>query len=434
MRSPTIARRGAAALALLAASVCSAPAVAEPAPARPVSADGDVPSLSEQELFERWLHASAEVAALRAQIGAARFDVVTAKLLPNPEVQVAGALLAGGTPPDGKSGLQGEVSVPLPVFGQIPARRRAAEARVSVAEVTVLVALWERAGDLQSAMVEAAFADARVTMLSSNLEALARLRGIVEARTRAGAASTYDVLRVRTSETTMRAATRTAMTDRTQSESRLLALMAEPALTRVHVTRAGLAALRGPRDEAALIKLALERRPDLELSRRSVVASHREAERWRKDAVPTPSVFAGAYAVQGPYGLQVTAGVSMPIPLFDRNQGQVGRALSEAHASQLMGQALEVRIKTEVEGAWRAREAARVALEEYREAALPAADEMLRRAEVSYQAGKFSIAELFDAFSTLWDARLQELDLERQMAMAEASLERAAVLVPLGRR
>ena len=38
------------------------------------------------------------------------------------------------------------------------------------------------------------------------------------------------------------------------------------------------------------------------------------------------------------------------------------------------------------------------------------------------------MTELFDAYQTMWDARSQELDLERQMADAEADLERAAVL------
>lgn len=418
---------------IVAAAMCASTWYS-PAFAQPLESEHTGPTVSEDQLFERWLRSSAEVAALRAQVGSARFDVITAELLPNPELMVGGALLAAGLPPDGKSGVEAQLSMPLPVFGQLPARRRAAEAQVSVAETGVLAALWERASELQAVMVEAAFADARVTMLERNLDELARLRRIVETRTQAGANSSYDVLRVTTSETTVRAATRTAITDRTQAESRLLALMAEPTLSRVHVTREGLAAFRGPADEAALVKLALERRPDLELARRNVVASTRSAERWRKDARPAPSVFAGAYAVQGPYGLQVTAGVTVPLPIFDRNQGQVGRALSEAHASELMGDALTVRIKTEVQGAWRAREAARTALLEYREAALPAAVEMLRRAEVSYQAMKFSIADLFDAYRTMWDARSQELELERQMAVAEANLERAAVLVPLARR
>lgn len=421
--------RGWIAAATLCASMGGAPAFAQPPEER-----GTEPSMSEDQLFERWLRSSAEVAALRAQVGSARFDVITAGLLPNPELMVGGALLAAGVPPDGNYGVQAQLSVPLPVFGQLPARRRAAEAQVSVTEAGVLAALWDRANELHAAMVEAAFADARVTMLEGNLDELARLRRIVEMRAQAGANSAYDVLRVTTSETTARAATRTALTDRTQAESRLLALMAEPTLTRVHVTRDGLATFRGPADEASLVKLALERRPDLALARKNVVASARSAERWRKDALPTPSVFAGAYAVQGPFGLQVTAGVTVPLPLFDRNQGQVGRALADAHVSERMGEALAVRVKTEVQGAWRAREAARTALLEYREAALPAAVEMLRRAEVSYQAMKFSIADLFDAYRTMWDARSQELELERQMAVAEVNLERAAVLVPLGRR
>ena len=44
----------------------------------------------------------------------------------------------------------------------------------------------------------------------------------------AGSNSTYDVLRVTTSATTVRAALTTAQTDRAEAESRLLALMADP--------------------------------------------------------------------------------------------------------------------------------------------------------------------------------------------------------------
>lgn len=417
-------------IALMQVALC-APASAQSAQPPGSAAQTSELSIDEEQLFQRWLRSSSEVTAWRARVGGARFDVVTAKLLPNPEISISGNVLVSGTPPDGRSGEQAQLTVPLPVFGQIPARRRAAEALVSVAEVSVLETLWERAGEIQVAMVEAAFADARVTMLERNLGELGRLRRIIETRTQAGSNSAYDVLRVTTSETTARAALNTALIDRTQAESRLLALIADPTLTRVHVTREGLAAFHGPEDEDALVKIALERRPDLELTRRNTIASNRAAERWSKEAIGTPSVFANVYAVQREAGVQVTAGVSMPLPIFDRNQGQIGRAQAEAHVSELTSRALETRIKTEVRGAWRARAAARTALREYREAALPAATEMLRRAEVTYQAATFSIAELFDAYRTMWDARLQEIELERQMAVAEASLERASVLIRL---
>lgn len=403
---------------------------AAPASAEDPAHEG-VTTLREGQLFERWLRSSAEVAAWRAEVGNARFDVITAKLLPNPELSVTGLFRVAGASPDGETGVQGQLTVPLPIFGQLEARRSAAEALVSVAEARLLDTLWDRAADLQGAMVDAAFADARVEMHQQNLVELGRLRQIVETRTLAGANSTYDVLRVATAETTVRAALSTALTERTQAESRLAALVAAPTLTSVRVTRKGLGGFRGPEDERALVRIALERRPDLELARRTVVASSRAADRYRKDAIPTPSAVAGLYLVDREYGVQASAGVSVPLPIFDRNQGQVGRALSEAQSSELLAKALETRIASEVAGAWRAREAARTALREYREAALPANVELLRRAEVTYQAGKFSIVELFDAYRTMWDARSQELELERQMAVAEASVERAAVLVPI---
>jgi cobalt-zinc-cadmium efflux system outer membrane protein len=389
------------------------------------------PTFTEEQLFDRWLKNSAEVAAWKTQIAAARWDVLTAKVLPNPSVQLTVNQLLDGKPPDAKTGYQAQLTWPLPIFGQIGARRAAAEARVTVAETQAIAQLWQRAADMQSAMVDTAFADARVVMLERNLAELDRLQGIITKRASVGSNSTYDVLRVTTSATTVRAALTTAQTDRAEAESRLLALMAEPTLGRVHVTRAGLATFRGPLDEQALVKAALERRPDLELARKSALASTRIAQSQRKDAIPTPSLVAGGLLVTGPYGLQVTGGLSVPLPFFDRNQGQIGRSLADAQTSELMAKALESRIKNEVEGSWRARETARAALEQYRTASLPAAAELLSRAEVTYQAGTFSIAELFDAYRTTWDARLQELQLEEQMAEAEIALERAAVLIPL---
>ncbi|GEM_PF-445614 len=396
-----------------------------------LSAPDDAPIVEEVKLVERWLRSSSEVAAWRAQVGAARFEVVTAELLPNPEVSVSGLFLLSGVSPDGETGVQGQLTVPLPIFGQMPARRRAAEALVSVAEVAVLQMLWERISDLHAAMVDVAFADARVQVYERNLAELSRLRRLVEARAQAGANDAYDVLRVTTAETTMRASMQTAMTERAQAEAHLHALMAVPTLTRVRITKDGLARFRGPEDERTLVRVALERRPDLALLRRNVVASNRAAERHRKESIPTPSVFAGIYAVQRAYGVLGSAGISMPLPLFDRNQGEVGRALLQAQASELAASALEARIEAEVRGASSAREAARVALRDHRDSALPSNAELLRRAEVSYQAAKFSIAELFDAYRTMWEARAQELELERQLAVAEARLMRATALVPI---
>ena len=393
----------------------------------------------DSDLFERWLRASPEVAAWRMQVGSARFDVITAGLLPNPNFLFSTTQLVTGENTNGQGQYTLQLSLPLPIFGQVGKRQAAAEAYVTVAEVNVRYAVWQRAGDIQMAMLDRAYAAARIEMLEKNLDELVKIEVIVKTRTSAGANSSYDVLRVQTSEASMRASLDNARIARDRAEANLLALIGDPSLTTAPLTRAGLAGFTGPEDEGQLIELALARRPDLELTRRNVVANEITASAWRRNAVPVPSLFvAGTIgtgfttAMAGP-NFYLTAGISIDLPTFGRNQGAIGRAENDAEANRVLGKSLEQRIRVEVTGAWRARQNAKRALDDFRAKGLSAAGELMTRAEITYQAGNFKIAELFDAYQTAWDARAQELDLARQMTDAEATVERYCLLLPLGK-
>jgi cobalt-zinc-cadmium efflux system outer membrane protein len=384
------------------------------------------------ELFERWLRASPEVASWRMQVGSARFDVVTAGLLPNPNIQFAITQIATGQLTSSKTQYYGQLTIPLPIFGQIGKRVDAAEALVTVAEVTVRQSVWQRAGDVQAAMLDRAYGQARVEMLEKNLDELVKIEGIIKSRTAAGAGSSYDVLRVGTSVASMRAELDNARIARDRAEATLIGLIGDPSLAGAPLTIKGLASFTGPEDEGQLIAMALARRPDLELARRNAYANQLAASAWRRNAVTVPSLFVGANVGQGPENLFITGGISIDLPTFMRNQGLVGRAENDAEAQRVLARSLETRIRMDVIGAWRARQAAKRALEDFRAKGISAAAELMTRAEVTYQAGNFKIAELFDAYQTVWDARSQELDLERQFADSEAAVERDCMLLPLG--
>lgn len=391
-------------------------------------------SLRDDDIFQRWLQASPEVASWRMQVGSARFDVVTAGLLPNPNLQFSITQLGAGVNTSSKTQYQAQLLVPLPIFGQVGTRVDAAEALVSVTEVGVRLALWQRAGDLQGAMLEHAFAVARVEMLAQNVAELARIDRVVRTRTSAGAGSEYDVLRVQTSSSVMRASLDNGNVARERAEFTILSLVGDPTLGAAPIRREGLASFSAPEDEAALIAIALERRPDLELARRSAYAGELAASAWRRNAVPVPSLFVGALVGAGPeHSVYLTGGLSIDLPTFARNQGAIGRALNDAESQRVLAKGLDARIRADVAGSWRARQSAKRALDEFRATGVPAAAELIKRAEVTYQAGTFKIAELFDAYQTVWNARAQELDLDRQLADAEAAVERACVLMPLHR-
>ena len=223
----------------------------------------------------------------------------------------------------------------------------------------------------------------------------------------------------------MRASLDNARIARDRFEAALLALIGDPTLSTAPLTRAGLAPFPGPEDEAQLIEMAFQRRPDLELAHRNVTANESAASAWRRVAVPVPSAFVAGTVGLGftepgaaPTNFYLTAGLSIDLPTFTRNQGAIARAENDAEANRVLGKSLEQRIRMEVSGAFRARQNAKRALEDFRTKGLAAASELMTRAEITYQAGSFKIVELFDAYQTVWDARTQELDLARQMTDA----------------
>jgi cobalt-zinc-cadmium efflux system outer membrane protein len=416
---------------------------AEPAPTVPTPRDSAraasetaASAFREEALLARWLKDGREVAYWRTEVGAARFDVVTATMIPNPVLRVYTLINVGGTPPDGAQNVGGAVTFPdLPIFGQLAARETAATRLVRVAEMAVAMRLWERLGEIRLANVERAFADARVENLERSMRELEDLRRIVEARSSAGLAPEYDVLRVATLSATLEANTEKARIEREQAETKVLSLIAAPSVVEAPLRREGLLALQGPGTLRALVATALRRRPDLLLARRSVRAFEAEAERHRVDAIPAPSVSLGTYLTFNDAGVNITAGLSLPIPVFDRNQGLVGRAEVEADGQRALVEALEARVGAEVRGALRARDRARAAIERFHASGVLATVDLLERAKRAYHGGTFSVAELLDAYHAVWDARTELLELERALAVAEAALIRAvAFAAPAGER
>lgn len=426
------ARPRIAPLAFILTLAVSTPSQAAPnAPPAGTTTPAPAPA-TETDVLQAWLRGSREVDSWRTQIGAARFDLVTASLWPNPQLTLGTSYVLGGTPPDGKFNYGPQLTFPLPIFGQIAARKEEAREYLRAAEIEVLRALWERGSDLLDAMVERAFADARAALLQKNIDELAGIQRIVQERAAAGANSAYDVLRVATSENTFQAGRAAALAERNRAESELVALIAASTVTAVPITRTGLLPYAGPLSGEALVQSGMRRRPDLQAAVQGNKAAKATASRWRREVAPIPSVSVGPYFTQDRPSSSIQLSVTIPLPAFDRNQGLIGRALKQAEGQADYAGALRERIRAEILGANRGREAAYQALQAFRTGGLRSTDELLERARVSYQGGgSFQIMDLLDAYRTVWEARDQELELAYALATAEARLARATAALPI---
>jgi cobalt-zinc-cadmium efflux system outer membrane protein len=117
-------------------------------------------------------------------------------------------------------------------------------------------------------------------------------------------------------------------------------------------------------------------------------------------------------------------GVSMPIPLFNRNQGNVLAASRRADQARDLRNAAELRLRTETRQALDLWQTANTEVRSFNQQILPAAQSAVDSATRGFEMGKFNFLEVLDAQRTLIAARTQYLAATAQATEAWVRIER----------
>lgn len=352
------------------------------------------------EAVERNLGLMAE----RANISIAEARVITARLRPNPVMTVtADHLDALGT---GFNDINGGGPTELSFhtdFVVERARKRAlrteaAQAAVSVAQLQFLNAMRSVILDVDNAFLDALLARESLELARENLKSFQRIVDINAARLKAGDVPEVEVIRSRLAALQSENVVR-------QSELRL-----QSALVRLQVllgrTRISpLVEVAGDfrRDPVAptpeeLIRTARTLRPDLRALQRDVARSAAEL-RSQLAQGKVDYVVGTEYRRQQVNAKSNSLGfsLSMPLPVFNRNQGEIERARQEQRQAELRVRALEASIAGEVETAFRQFDTARILLSNIENRMLQQARDVREITEYSYRRGDATLLELLDA-------------------------------------
>jgi cobalt-zinc-cadmium efflux system outer membrane protein len=145
----------------------------------------------------------------------------------------------------------------------------------------------------------------------------------------------------------------------------------------------------------------------------------------RAEAVPDITASGGVRRINDGRETAFVAGISVPLPIRDRNRGGIEAAQSDALASEAT--LLQARLN-----ARRAQHDARMLLgaadarvEALSGPSLAQAEEAVRLATVGYGAGRFSLIDLIDAQAALATAKLALIEARLDRARALAALIRA---------
>jgi cobalt-zinc-cadmium efflux system outer membrane protein len=194
------------------------------------------------------------------------------------------------------------------------------------------------------------------------------------------------------------------------AKSSLLALLNAPDLSR-DIEIVGLLPVNYQDPEPGLparaslqemIQIAMQQRPDLAAGRREIIRSETEARLQR--AIRAPNITVGGGYKRNPAGNAVVVGVTVPLNIFNRNEGEIIRADAERARASNLAAALRKQVQLDVQKAFNAVEINRRRVEYIRTQQLERAEEASRVTLQSYNLGGATLIDYLDAQRTYRDA------------------------------
>lgn len=273
-----------------------------------------------------------------------------------------------------------------------------AENAKAVAQLQLLDTTRQLVLDVENAFVEVQAAKENLQLAQENLRALNEVVNINATRVKAGDLSHVELIRSRLAALQFQNSVRTAELRLQQAKSKLELLLGR-------TTPVASFDVTGPirRDTTLLVPdelkaEAFQRRPDL-------LALERDQARSQADIRLQLAQGKIDYTLSAQYhhqfdnaqGDSLGLFFSVPLPFYNRNQGEIARATLESKQIEARIRALQASISTEIQTAFQQYDSSRGLLENVEKNMLTEARDVRQITEYSYRRGEASLLEFLDA-------------------------------------
>lgn len=365
-----------------------------------------------------------ELAAFSWEVRAKEAAIIQAGLLPNPELGFQLEEFAGTGERRGIDAAQSTLQIGQ-VFllgGKRDRRGRLAASERDLAGWDYEAKRLDVFTEVMQAFVDVLAAQEQVS-LSKELVGVARsvLESAAE-RVKAGKVSPLEETKASVELTNARIAREKAQRALDAARKRLSNLWGQTAVT--------FARADGSLDEIAPIP-ALDRIERL-------IAQNPDVARWVKEmeqrsaalelekakAIPDVTVSAGWQRFNENGENAAIIGISIPLPLFDRNQGAILEAKRKRAKARQESRAAELKAHTGLADSYQSLASSFMSATELRDQVLPAAQLAFSTAQEGYREGKFAFLEVLDAERTLFETRGKYIEALAGFHKARAEVER----------
>lgn len=369
------------------------------------------------------------VLALEADVARARGLALQARARPNPSINVYAENFVGDHDRNARNQQQTtfQVDQPVELGGKRSARIAAGEAGIVAAKARDRDGRLVFATELARAYAGAEIAHRRITIAEEEVKQATDVLRVARALVGAGKEARLRQVQAETELNTLQADLENARAFKTVALARLSALagMTTPftGLSESLLDRLDAKPAFGPIDamQATTVRVA---EAEQDAAARAVTVQQRLA-------IPNVTAQLGVRQLRVASGPALVAGISVPLPFFDRNQGNIAAARAELQGAEARAAAARL----EAEAGTRAGLALVEAADARAAAAqrtLTTAEEGYRLARIAYEAGKSPLIELLAARQNLGVARGLILDAAAARLDARANLARLQGLTITG--
>ncbi|PLX95466.1 MAG: TolC family protein [Desulfuromonas sp.] len=365
--------------------------------------------LSLQDVLQRIGNSPAFTAAEKA-IEAAEGNLEQAGLWPNPELSIEVENFGGKDDLEGFDGAETTVVIAqtLEIGGKRGARKAIASQGHSLAK-------WDKLATEQDLRLEAMKAFYATLAAQMRLEQAKQLVSLAEQayqtvadRVEAGKVSPVQQLRASVELNSSRSAAETAERQLVQARQELCAKWGDskPNFKTVVGNFEELSDL----PEWETLQASFPGNPDVRRWEAELDNKNASLELERANSIPDVTLSFGVRKYEDTGDNAYVAGLEIPLPLFDRNQG--GRKSAQAEISQTVftRDATLASLSSELQSAFQELQATHYQARTLQRDIMPAAEQANAAAQIGYQEGKFDFLEALDAQRTLFDVKAQYVD------------------------
>jgi outer membrane protein, heavy metal efflux system len=359
--------------------------------------------LTIDEAVKEALDHNLTIVAERFSIAVADAHILTAQLRPNP-VFTTSAMLPDSTTFGNNISPREEVfrtDVVIEGGGKRERRIEVAQAARSVAELQFLNTMRTIVLEVQQAFVDVVLARENLTLANQSLGAFKSLVTVNVERVRTGDLAQVELVRSRLAALQFQNDVRLSEAKLAVAHGKLNTLLGRDRGSPIDAA-GELRRDAQPVDVEALRTRAIDRRPDLQALRsdqaRSTADLRLQIAQGKVDYTISGEVH--HQHQPGPpdaTGFQYGIYASVPLPIFNRNQGEVARARSENTQIEARIRALEADINQEVDAAYAGYQAAHDVVSAIETQMLDQAREVRTTTEYSYRRGEATFVEFLDA-------------------------------------